>query len=591
MLLAEVAATSDAVAATRSRLAKRAALADLLRRAAHDPASAEGDVPPAKDADEDGRGAGDDVEIVVSFLAGELRQRRTGLGWASLRSLPPPAESPTLTVAAVDATFEGMAGLAGPGSDTARSAAARDLFGAATEREQAFLRGLVAGDLRQGALDALVVDAIAEAAGVPVDAVRRAVMLRGATGPVARAALEAPGPTAALTALAAFGLEVGRPVRPMLAQSAPDVAAAFDKLGVSPETDDPAHRVSVDVKLDGIRIQVHRHGRDVRVFTRSLDDITSRVPEIVTDARSLAADRFVLDGEALVVGPDGVGRPFQETAARSATRDAAGAGVAPAEGDGGTGVGTDGDASTGAVNGTAGDATGEEVPLAGNLVLRPYFFDVLHADGRDLIDVPLRERLVVLDRVADSFTVRRLTTSSPGAATEFFAEAVREGQEGVVVKSLDAPYAAGRRGAGWVKVKPRHTLDLVVLAVERGSGRRTGLLSNIHLGARDPETGGFVMLGKTFKGMTDEMLRWQTERFRELEVADDGWTVTLRPEQVVEIAFDGLQRSTRYSGGLALRFARVLRYRDDKTAAEADTIDTVRAFMGPGSAYTESGGS
>ncbi|MGW6003647.1 ATP-dependent DNA ligase [Oerskovia enterophila] len=541
MLLAEVAATSDAVAATRSRLAKRAAIADLLRRAAQDAAVAEGPGAPERTA-----GTGDDVEIVVSYLAGELRQRRTGLGWASLRALPPPAATPTLTVEVVDAAFEHMAGLAGPGSDTARSAAATALFAAATEREQSFLRGLVAGDLRQGALDALVVDAVAEAAGVPVDAVRRAAMLCGASGPVARAALEADGPAAALAALAGFGLEVGRPVRPMLAQSAPDVTAAFDKLGVSAETDDRAHQVSVDVKLDGIRIQVHRDGDQVRVFTRSLDDITSRVPEIVAITHGLASRRLVLDGEALAVGPGGEVRPFQETAARSATRDSP-------------------------------DTTGEAA-LAGALTLRPYFFDVLHADGRDLIDAPLRERLAVLDRVADSFTVRRLTTSSSGAATEYFLETVREGQEGVVVKSLDAPYAAGRRGAGWVKVKPRHTLDLVVLAVERGSGRRTGLLSNIHLGARDPETGGFVMLGKTFKGMTDEMLRWQTERFRELEVADDGWTVTLRPEQVVEIAFDGLQRSTRYPGGLALRFARVLRYRDDKTTEEADTIEAVRAL-------------
>ncbi|MFF3063876.1 ATP-dependent DNA ligase [Oerskovia sp. NPDC057915] len=541
MLLAEVAATSDAVAATRSRLAKRAALADLLRRATS-----------GGDADD----PGDDVEIVVSYLAGELRQRRTGLGWASLRSLPPPAATPTLTVAAVDATFEEMAALAGPGSDTARSAAAAALFAAATEREQSLLRGLVAGDLRQGALDALVVDAVAEAAGVPVDAVRRAVMLRGATGPVARAALAASGPTAALATLDGFGLEVGRPVRPMLAQSAPDVAGAFEKLGVPPAADDPGHRVSVDVKLDGIRIQVHRDGHEVRVFTRSLDDITPRVPEIVADARSLASERFVMDGEALVVGPDGVARPFQETAARSATRDAPGAG-------GGAGGGA--------------DAGAGEAALAGALALRPYFFDVLHADGHDLIDAPLHERLDVLDRVAGSFTVRRLRTSSPGAAEEFFAEAVREGQEGVVVKSLDAPYAAGRRGAGWVKVKPRHTLDLVVLAVEWGSGRRTGLLSNIHLGARDPQ-GGFVMLGKTFKGMTDEMLRWQTERFLALETSRSDHVVHVRPEQVVEIAFDGLQRSTRYPGGLALRFARVLRYRDDKTADEADTIEAVRAL-------------
>lgn len=525
MLLAEVAATSDVVAATRSRLAKRAAIADLLRRAA--------------------TGDGDDVttaiEIVVAYLAGALRQRRTGLGYAALRDLPPPAAEPTLTVTAVDAAFARMADLEGPGSAQARSAASAELFGAATEREQAFLRGLVAGELRQGALDSVVVDAVAEAAGVPADAVRRAVMMRGATAPVAAAALLAEDPHAAL---AAFTLEVGRPVRPMLAQSAPDIAAAFEKLG----SQDAPTELCVDVKLDGIRIQVHRLGDEVRVVTRSLDDITERVPEIVEAVRALPADRLVLDGEALAIGDDGVPRPFQETAARSATREA-----------------------------TPG--TTAEAELAAQLRLSPFFFDVLHADGRDLIDAPLRERLAVLDEVAAPHTVRRLVTSDPDAAAEFFAGALREGQEGVVVKSLDTPYAAGRRGAGWVKVKPRQTLDLVVLAVERGSGRRQGWLSNIHLGARDPE-GGFVMLGKTFKGMTDEMLEWQTARFNELRTDDDGWVVTVRPEQVVEVAFDGLQRSTRYPGGLALRFARVLRYRDDKSAAEADTIETVRSLSG-----------
>jgi DNA ligase-1 len=303
--------------------------------------------------------------------------------------------------------------------------------------------------------------------------------------------------------------------------------------------------VAVDVKLDGIRIQVHRDGDDVRVFTRSLDDITERVPEIVAAARALAARALVLDGEALVVGPDGVPRPFQETAARSATQGER----SPAE----------------------------EAELAASLELSPFFFDALHVDGRDLLDEPLRDRLAVLDDVAGPHAVRRLVTDDPDAATAFFESAVAEGQEGVVVKSLDTPYAAGRRGAGWVKVKPRHTLDLVVLAVEQGSGRRRGWLSNIWLGARDPD-GGFVMLGKTFKGMTDEMLEWQTRRFRELETSDDGYVVHVRPEQVVEIAFDGLQRSTRYPGGLALRFARVLRYRDDKTADEADTIDGVRAL-------------
>lgn len=549
MLLAEVAATSDAVAATRSRLAKRAAIADLLRRVADDA----GPSGTAADTDEPGDGGGrDEVEIAVAYLAGELRQRRTGLGWRSLRDLPAPAEEPSLTLTAVDAAFARMADLSGPGSATARQAEAAALFGAATAREQSLLAGLVSGELRQGALDSVVVDAVAEAADVPADAVRRAVMLAGATGPVARAALTAGSLEAATEALATFRLTVGRPVRPMLAQSAPDVGAALDKLGAGPGTeggeadgDHPGTAVAVDVKLDGIRIQVHRDGDDVRVFTRSLDDITERVPEIVAAARALPARTLVLDGEALVVGPDGVPRPFQETAARSATQ---------------------GERSA-----------AEEAELAASLELSPFFFDVLHVDGHDLLDEPLRDRLAVLDDVAGSHAVRRLVTDDPDAAAAFFEGAVAEGQEGVVVKSLDTPYAAGRRGAGWVKVKPRHTLDLVVLAVEQGSGRRRGWLSNIWLGARDPD-GGFVMLGKTFKGMTDEMLEWQTRRFRELETSDDGYVVHVRPEQVVEIAFDGLQRSTRYPGGLALRFARVLRYRDDKTAAEADTIDAVRAL-------------
>jgi DNA ligase 1 len=526
---AEVAATSDAVAATRSRLAKRSAIAGLLRRAA-DEAVRSGPTHAVGPALEE-------IEIAVAYLAGELRQRRTGLGWRSLRDLPAPAVGPTLTLDDVDTAFARMAELSGPGSDTARAAEAASLFGAATEREQAFLRGLVTGELRQGALDSVVVDAVAEASGVTAETVRRAVMLRGATGPVARAALGSPDPDAARVALESFTLEVGRPVRPMLAQSAPDVAAALEKIGPG--------EVAVDVKLDGIRIQVHRDGDAVGVFTRSLDDITTRVPEIVAAVRALPARALVLDGEALVVGPDGVPRPFQETAARSATRE------------------------------TGERTAAEEAELAASLELSPFFFDVLHADGRDLLDESLRERLAVLDEVAAPHVVRRLVTDDAGAAAAFFDGAVAEGQEGVVVKSLDTPYAAGRRGAGWVKVKPVHTLDLVVLAVEWGSGRRSGTLSNIHLGARDPD-GGFVMLGKTFKGMTDEMLAWQTQRFLELETSRAAHVVHVRPEQVVEIAFDGLQRSTRYPGGLALRFARVLRYRDDKTAAEADTIDTVR---------------
>ena len=508
MLLADVAATSAALAATRSRLAKRALLVALLRRTAQE-----------------------DVPVVARYLAGELRQRRTGLGWRSLAAQPAPATEPTLEVLAVDAVFEQMAGLEGPGSSTARSGLAAELFAAATEPEQRLLRGLVTGELRQGALDALLLDAIAEAAGVPAESVRRAAMLAGATAPVAAAVLGAASVAGALDALGAFTLTVGRPVRPMLAASAPDVATAVGGFG--------GRLVVVDAKLDGIRVQVHRDPGGVRVFTRSLDDITARVPELVAIVRALPVRTVVLDGEALTLDPSGRPRPFQETSARSATR------------------GTDPGATT---------------------ELVPFFFDVLHVDGRDLMDAPLLERLATLDAVAGAHVVERVVTDDGVVAQAAFDRWVAAGQEGVIVKSASAPYEAGRRGGSWVKVKPRLTLDLVVLAVERGSGRRAGLLSNIHLGARDAEHGGFVMLGKTFKGMTDEMLAWQTERFRELAVDDDGWTVRLRPEQVVEVAFDGLQRSSRYPGGLALRFARVLRYREDKSAAEADTIEAVRAL-------------
>ena len=515
MRLVDVAEASAAVAATRSRLAKREVLAAALRKAA---------------------AAGpDEVALATRYLSGQLRQRRTGLGWRSLAGLPEPADEPSLTLTEVDDAFEEMAGVSGAGSAGARAASAARLFGAATATEQRLLRGLVTGELRQGALDALVLDAVAAAAGVPEAAVRRAAMLAGDSAPVAAAALGAVDPSGALAALETFRLTVGRAVRPMLAQSAPDVAAAFTSLRVDGAADRPA---VVDVKLDGIRIQVHRDGAEVRVFTRSLDDITARVPEVVAAVRSMPADRLVLDGEAVSLDATGRPRPFQETSSRTATRDA---------------------------------------DVAAGTALTPFFFDVLHLDGRDLLDAPLRERLAVLDSVGAGYVVQRVVTADAVTAAARFHEWVAAGQEGVVVKAVDAPYEAGRRGAAWVKVKPRHTLDLVVLAVERGSGRRSGLLSNIHLGARDGH-GGFVMLGKTFKGMTDEMLAWQTRRFAALAASDDGWVVRLRPEQVVEVAFDGLQRSSRYPGGVALRFARVLRYREDKPADEADTLQTVLAL-------------
>jgi DNA ligase-1 len=500
MQLASLVATSASVAATRSRKAKVAALAERLREA-----------------------GSDELPVVVSYLGGALLQRRTGLGWRSLSSLPEPASEPALGVIEVHEAFERIAALSGPGSAAARTAAVIDLFSRATADEQRWLRGVVTGEVRQGALDSLVQEALALAADVPLTSVRRAAMLAGSTVAIASLAFRGED------ALAEIGLVVGRPVLPMLASSAPSVEGAIAKIG---------GEVVVDTKLDGIRIQVHRDGDEVIIATRTLDDITGRLPEVVELVRSLPVERLVLDGEAMTLDAAGRPAPFQETASRTASRGMAAVRVAP------------------------------------------YFFDLLHLDGRDLLDLPLRERLALLDEVVPQpHRVERLVTDSAADAETFAAEVLRAGHEGVVVKALDAPWEAGRRGSGWIKVKPVHTLDLVVTAVEWGSGRRHGWLSNIHLAARDEATGELVMLGKTFKGMTDQMLAWQTERF--LELADgptDGWVVRLRPEQVVEIAFDGLQRSTRYPGGVALRFARVVRYREDKTAAEADTIETVRAL-------------
>ncbi|GAA1910470.1 ATP-dependent DNA ligase [Nocardioides lentus] len=514
MQLLDVVTTSTAVAATRSRKAKTAALADLF-------AAADPDAPL-------------EVEVLTSYLAGALPQRRTGLGWRSLADLPDPATEASLTVLEVHTAFERIAALSGPGSQGARAAAVAELFGRATATEQAWLRGVVTGEVRQGALDSLVQEAVASATGASLRAVRRAAMLAGSTVTAARAAV-----TGGDEALAAIGLELMRPVTPMLASTAPSVVDAMSKAGADPDEEGEPSPVAVDTKLDGIRIQVHRDGDEVLVATRSLDDITARLPEVVEVVRALPARRVVLDGEAIALDAEGRPRPFQETASRTASAHEEGA-----------------------------------------VAVTPYFFDLLHLDGRDLLDSPGGERLDVLDAlVPEAHRVPRLVTTDPDAAEAFAREAVAGGHEGVVVKSLDVPWEAGRRGAGWVKVKPRLTLDLVVLAAEWGSGRRRGWLSNIHLGARDQSAeGGFVMLGKTFKGMTDETLAWQTERFLGLETHREGHVVHVRPAQVVEIALDGLQRSTRYPGGLALRFARVLRYRDDKTPEQADTLDAVRAL-------------
>ncbi|GAA2148226.1 DNA ligase-1 [Humibacillus xanthopallidus] len=517
MQLSEVVDTARAVAATSSRTAKVEALAACLRRAALDGPEV--------------------IEVVAAHLSGVLPQRRIGVSWRGLQSLPEPAADPCLTVEEVDAAATTIARITGSGSAATRSAAVRDLFGRATADEQTWLRGLITGETRQGAGDGVMLQAIARAADVPDAAVRRAVMLAGFAGPVARAAL-----TGGSEALEALTLEVGRPLRPMLAGSAPDVAAALATLG---------GEVVVETKLDGIRLQAHVDNRtspgSVRLFTRTLDEVTDRMPEITEALAALDVETLVLDGEVIALAEGGRPQPFQVTGARTASS----ADVARLR---------------------------EEVPLT------PYFFDVLHLDGADLLDEPARVRWQHLARtVPPAWLVPRERTDDPERAQQFFTDLVAAGHEGVVVKDPALPYAAGRRGPGWVKVKPRHTLDLVVLAVEWGSGRRKGWLSNIHLGARDAETGELVMLGKTFKGMTDGMLTWQTERFRELAVddADDStWVVRVRPEQVVEIAFDGVQRSTRYPGGMALRFARVLRYRDDKPVSEIDTVQAVRSLAG-----------
>jgi len=404
------------------------------------------------------------------------------------------------------------------------------LFASATEVEQSFLRRLLTGELRQGALAGMMADAVATAAHIPAAAVRRAAMLGGDLPAVAAASV-----SGGIVALEAFTLRVGRPVGPMLAQTAAGVTEALEKLGGT---------AVFEAKLDGARVQIHRAGHEVTVYTRSLDDVTARLPEVVDATLALPVRELIADGEAIALRPDGRPHPFQVTASRF----------------------------------------GRSVDVAAArsaLPLSVFFFDVLHRDGIDLLDAPTSERTAALDDVVPQRNrVDRLITSDAVAAADFLNATLAAGHEGVMAKSLTAPYEAGRRGSGWLKVKPVHTLDLVVIAVEWGSGRRTGKLSNIHLAARDPATGGYVMLGKTFKGMTDAMLEWQTVRFQELAVgATDGYVVRVRPEQVVEVAFDGVQASSRYPGGVALRFARVLRYRDDKAPEQADTIDAVRALQ------------
>ena len=496
-LLADLVDTSASVAATASRSAKIGALAEQLARL--DP---------------------DEVEPAVSFLIGSTGHGSIGVGWATAARLTGHAIAPTLTVANLDETFETILATTGPGSQESRATILNELSAALTPTEADFTRRLLTGELRQGALAGLMADAIARAASVPATAVRRAAMLSGDLSQTARIAL-----TAGQPALDAITLTIGRPIQPMLATTATDVADALASTGAA----------SVEWKLDGARIQAHRRADDVKLFTRNLHDVTDRLPDVVRLLRALPNSELVLDAEVLGVDDDGTPHAFQDTMSAFIADPTAGLGIA--------------------------------------------FFDCIHLDGADLLDEPLSTRLDALVSITDLPTIPGTRTDDPAAAQAVLDDALTQGHEGVMVKALDSHYAAGRRGKTWRKIKPVHTLDLLVVAVEWGSGRRRGLLSNLHLAAVDPESGQPVMVGKTFKGLTDALLTWQTEQFLALETHRSGHVVHVRPELVVEVALDGAQASTRYPGGVTLRFARVRRYRPDKSPTEADTLDAVRALL------------
>ncbi|NIM97284.1 MAG: ATP-dependent DNA ligase [candidate division Zixibacteria bacterium] len=503
MKLTHIVDTSLRVTQQRSRLKKIALIADCL-----------------------GQLKQEEIETGICFLSGELRQGKIGIGYSTIRKrIPRKAEhTPLLTILDVDGAFERIARTRGPGSSQARQDALAKLFAQATRDEQSFLQRLLLGELRQGAQEGVLIEAIAQASGIESTTVRRAWMLTGDVRKVAFTAL-----TRGERGLSSFRLELLRPLQPMLAQTIDEVDDVLAQFG----------RAAFEYKFDGARVQVHREGDDIRVFTRNLNDVTARVPEIVEAVRALPISQILLDGEAIVLRPDGKPAPFQVTMRRFGRR----------------------------LN---------VVEMRKTLPLSFFFFDLLHIGGEDLIDRPTEERLRALEETAPKkLIVPHLVTASVNKAGDFLNRAVKAGHEGIMAKSLSAPYEAGRRGKNWLKLKPFYTLDLVVLAAEWGSGRRQGWLSNLHLGARDPK-GGYVMLGKTFKGMTDEMLSWQTKHLLDLEVTRGSYTVHVRPELVVEVSFDGVQESSHYPGGLALRFARVKRYRPDKRPEEADTVETVR---------------
>ncbi|HLK51411.1 MAG TPA: ATP-dependent DNA ligase [Bryobacteraceae bacterium] len=503
MQLAQLVETSRLVTETSRRLEKIDLLAALLRQA------------PVQE-----------IETVAAYLSGRTRQSRIGVGYAALRDAQaPPAGQPSLEIGEVDRVLDTLAGTAGRGSDRQKRELLHSLFLRATGPEQAFLTGMIHGELRQGAMEGVMLEALAQAFSANPARVRRAAMLSGDIVPIAR--LLAEGGEAALDRC---DIQLFRPVQPMLAQTADDVEGALQDLGAA----------ALEYKFDGARVQVHRSGDDVRVYSRALNDVTPAVPEIVEAARQLPARDLIFEGEVLALTRAGRPQPFQVTARRF----------------------------------------GRKLDLErmrAELPLTPFWFDLLYLDGQSLIDEPQRRRFSELSELVPPETVvPHLLTGDSIAAGEFLREALERGHEGIMAKATEAGYAAGARGQSWLKVKKAHTLDLVILAAEWGNGRRQGWLSNLHLGARDTEKGGFAMLGKTFKGLTDEMLRWQTEELLKLEIGRDSYTVYVEPKIVAEIAFSNIQISPRYASGLALRFARVKRYRTDKTPEQADTFQTVQ---------------
>jgi DNA ligase-1 len=513
MRLLELVETSNAVASVSGRLDKIERLAALLTRLAPE-----------------------EIEMAVAFLSGSSRQGRIGVGWSlinqakSAASAASPASTATLELRDLDDTFARIAATSGAGSTRERTRLLGEIFSRATATEQEFLVKLLFGELRQGAVEGVLIEAVARAAHLPGDTIRRAAMMAGDLGIVARTAL-----VDGSEALSSVMVQMFRPVQPMLADSAENLDEALTRIATTSDAG-----ASLEAKLDGARIQVHKSADEVKVFSRTLREVTAAVPDVVEVTRSLPARDIILDGEVIALRPDHTPQPFQITMQRFGRR-------------------------------LDIDRLRHDLPLT------PFFFDALHLNGDTLIDEPQSRRAAALTEIVPApFVIPRIVSPTADQAQAFLDDLLQRGHEGAMAKALDAPYAAGRRGQSWLKIKQARTLDLVVLAVEWGSGRRRGWLSNLHLGARDPARNAFVMLGKTFKGMTDEMLAWQTEQFLAREIGRDDYTVYVRPEMVVEIAFNDVQESSQYPGGLALRFARVKRYRTDKTAEAADTFATIQ---------------